>query len=41
MTAVLRAIALVRLRKRPPTLSPYAASLRALGRLQSQDRRSQ
>jgi hypothetical protein len=26
--------------RRPPTLSPYAASLRALGELQRQDRRS-
>lgn len=30
---------LVRPRNRPPTLSPFAASLRALGELQSQDRR--
>jgi hypothetical protein len=40
MTFLRRAF-LARLRKRPPTLSPYAASLRALGRLQSQDRHSQ
>ena len=31
---------LVRPRNRPPTLSPFAASLRALGELQSQDRLS-
>lgn len=31
---------LAHFRNRRPTLSPYAASLRALGELQRQDRRS-